>query len=320
MEFSVGGTRVTVTTLMLVSLLFGAGIAGYGGYDSFQQSDAVDDAVTVETTILDTEIDSSGRRALYRVSAEHTYQYQGTEYTSKRVFPGSLAPRYVIRSDAEAVIDSYEAGETATAYVDPDSPGEAFLERETALTPFWLVGFGGLMIVLTTLHAMGPRNPGQNTQLRPASEHESTQYESLFGYDRDSVNYVSKRLFSVSLAAFLLALVTTVFFVATSSSGQATLTDPVALALVTAAVAWLASIGGLVLYGIWSFTEYRRLRGRIPDPRPPSPFRHPSRLVTILYTDEGLDTYGRRVKFTAFVFAVTLSMAGIFGYILATAA
>jgi hypothetical protein len=319
MQFAVGGTQVTVTALMLVSLLFGAGIAGYGGYDYLQQSEAVDDAVTVETTVVDTEISSSGRRALYRVSAEHTYQYQGTEYTSEDVFPGSLAPRYATRNDAEDVLDDYEPGETATAYVDPESPNEAFLERDTAQTPFWLVGFGGLMIALTTLHAVGPRNPGQETKLRPASEHESTRYDSLFGYDRGAVNHLSKRLLPVSLAVFLLALLTAVFFTATSS-GQATLTDPAGLALVTAAVAWLGAIGALVLYDIWSFTEYRRLRERIPEPRPPSPFRHPSRLVTILYTDDNLDTYGRRVKRTASVFAVTLFMTGMFLYILATAA
>jgi hypothetical protein len=89
--------------------------------------------------------------------------------------------------------------------------------------------------------------------------------------------------------------------------------------LLTAFLAGLALIGALVLYGVWSFTEYRRLRERIPEPRPPSPFRHPSRLVTVLYTREGLDAYGRRVKRTGFVLAVTAFLVGVFTFVLVTA-
>ncbi len=323
MQFTLRGVPITVTPLMLLAIVIGVGVAGYGGYDYVQQADAVDDAVAVETTVTDTEISKSdGRRLYYRVTVEHTYQYRGTEYTSNQVFPGTTSPMYTVRSDAESVLEPYEVNETATAYVDPDAPDKAFLERQTTLAPFKFVGFGGLIAILTTLHAVGARTPGQNTELRPESEHEPTRYETLFGVDRDTVNRLSKRLLLIAPVVFFAALVATAFLVYTaeSSSIQAGLTDAVGLTILAAFGAALACIAALVGYGIWSFTEYRRLRERIPEPRPPSPFRHPSRLVTILYTSDELDTYGRRVKLTGFVFTVAAFLAGVFAFILATAA
>ncbi|MFC6960672.1 hypothetical protein ACFQJ8_00920 [Halocatena marina] len=69
-------------------------------------------------------------------------------------------------------------------------------------------------------------------------------------------------------------------------------------------------IASLLLYSLWSFTEYRRLRERISEPRPPSPFKHPTRLVTILTTNDDLDDYGRRVKKTGFTFVLALFFIG----------
>lgn len=78
-------------------------------------------------------------------------------------------------------------------------------------------------------------------------------------------------------------------------------------------------IFGLTLCAVWSFTEYRRLRERIPDPRPPSAFRRPSRLVTILYSRDKLDPYGRRVKLTGFVFTTIGFLIAIVAFVLVTA-
>lgn len=322
MQVTVRGTLIAVTPLMLVAIVLGIGVAGYGGYDYIQQSNAVDDAVAVETTVLDAQVsESDGRRLYYRVTVEHTYQYRGTEYTSEQVFPGTTSPIYTVRSDAENIIEPYYPGATTTAYVDPDAPARAFLKRQTTLAPLKFVGFGGLIFLLTTLLAIGPRDPGRNTELRPRCEHEPKRYETLFGFHRDAVNRLSKRLLLSAPAVCLVALGATagIGYTAESSSVQADLTDPVGFALLTAAIAGLVSIVALVLYGAWSFTEYRRLRERIPEPRPPSPFRHPSRLVTILYTSDGLDAYGRRAKLTGFVFTVTGVLVGVFAFIIVTA-
>ena len=323
MQFTVRGVAIAVTPLILIAVVLGLGIAGYGGYDYVQQSNVVDDAVAVETSITDTEISrSEGRRLYYRVTVEHTYQYQGSEYTSERVFPGLTRPIYTVRNDAQNVIKPYESTTTATAYVDPDDPSGAFLKRQTTFAPFKFVGFGGLVALLTTLHAIGARNPGQSTGLRPTSDRKPTRYETLFGVERNAVYRLSKRLMLTTPVVFLVSLVATVALLFTSgpSTREVRLTDPIGLTLISAFVAVLGFVCGLVLYAIWSFTEYGRLRERIPDPRPPSPFRHPSRLVTILYTREGLDAYGRRVKLTAFTLTAIGFLVGVFVFIFLTAA
>ncbi|QWC18448.1 DUF3592 domain-containing protein [Halorubrum sp. 2020YC2] len=322
MQRTVRGVAVTVTPVILIALVLGLGIAGYGGYDYVRQSNAVDDAVAVETTVVDAEITrSEGRRFYYRASVEHTYEYQGGEYTSKQVFPGSTRPMYTVRGDAQRVIEPYEPNVTATAYVDPDNPSRAFLERQTTFAPFKFIGFGGLLALLTTLHAIGARSPGQNTGIRQASEREPTRNETASGVQRNTLSRFSKRLMLFTPAVFLVSLVTMVALLLSSeeSSIRVSLTTPVGFALLAALLSALGFLLGLTLYGIWSVTEYGRLRERIPDPRPPSPFRHPSRLVTILYSRDELDTYGRRVKLTGFVFTLIEFLVGLLAFVLVTA-
>lgn len=322
MQFTVRGVAVTVTPLILIALMLGLGIAGYGGYDYIQQSNAVDDSVAVETTVVDTDISrSEGRHFYYRISVEHTYEYQGREYTSKRVFPGSTRPIYTVQSDAQRIIEPYEPNETATAYVNPDNPSRAFLERQTTFAPFKFISFGSLLALLTTLHAIGARNPGQNTGISRTGERKPTQYDTVFGFNRDTLSQVSKRLMLVTPAVFFISLVTIVALLLNSEgpSLQVSVTNPAGFALLAALLSVLGFMLGLTLYGIWTFTEYRRLRERIPDPRPPSPFRHPSRLITIMYSRDGLDTYGRRVKLTGFVFTLIGFLIGVVVFVLVTA-
>jgi len=322
MEFTVRGVAVTVTPVILITLVLGLGIAGYGGYDYVQQSNAVDDAVAVETTVVDADISrSDGRRFYYRISVEHTYEYQGREYTSKQAFPGSTEPIYTVRSDAQRIIELYEPNETATAYVTPDSPSRAFLERQTTFAPFRFIGFGSLLALLTALHAIGQRNPGQNTGISQTTEREPTRYDTVFGVNRDTLSRVSRRLMLFTTAVFFVSLVIIMALLlnAESSSLQVSVTDPVGFALLAALVSVLGFVFGLKLYAIWSFTEYRRLRDRIPDPRPLSPFRHPSRLVTIMYSRDDLDVYGHRVKLTGFVFILIGFLIGVVAFVLVTA-
>ena len=322
MEFTVRGVAVTVTPVILLTLVLGLGIAGYGGYDYVQQSNAVDDAVAVETTVVDASISrSDGRRFYYRISVEHTYEYQGREYTSKQVFPGSTGPIYTVRSDAHRIIEPYEPNETATAYIDPDSPSRAFLKRQTTFAPFRFIGFGSLLALLTTLHAIGARNPGQNTGINQTTEREPTRYDTVFGFNRDTLSRVSKRLMLFTPAVFFFSLVTIVALLLNSegSSLQVSVTDPIGFALLAALLSVLGFIFGLTLYGIWSFTEYARLRERIPDPRPPSPFRHPSRLITVMYSRDDLNAYGRRVKLTGFVFTLIVFLIGVVAFVFMTA-
>lgn len=320
MRFTVRETPVTVTPLILLAIVLGIGVAGYGGYDYVQQSNAVEDAVVIETTVTEAEVDrSTGRRVYYRLSVEHTYRYRGTRYTSERMVPGSIDPIYFTRDSAERAIEPYDPGARAVAYVSPGDPGAAFLERRTTFAPFRFVGFGGLIAVLTALHAIGVRTPGQNTALSGGDDG-SARYETLFGFDRGAVNRISKRLLVAAPALLFVAIVSAaVLLYARGSSVRAEPTDPAGIAVLAAAVAAIGLVLGLALYAVWSFTEYRRLRDRISEPRPPSPFRHPSRLVTILYTNDGLDAYGRRVKLTGFALVVIAFLLAVFGRVLVAA-
>jgi hypothetical protein len=320
MELSLGGVpvRLTPTTVVLVLLCLGA--IGYGGYDYTQQSQAIEDAVAVNATVTETAIeeDSASRGIEYEVTVVFTYEYEGSTYESDRLYPTTFSPTFETESKAKSVLAPYERNETATAYVEPSAPDGAFLEARRTSGPLWLAGGAGLILVVTLLDAAGARTPGRATGIVPAEERESRPATAL-GVNAERVNWLSKRVIAGSAVMVVLALVATVGFVATAEGGdvEATLTDPAGLALVTAFVAFLAVIAGLLLYGGWSFTEYRRLRDHVPEPRPPSPFARPTRLVTILRTDDDdLDDYGWRVKRTGFAFVMALFLLAVLAYIL----
>lgn len=323
MEVTVRGTLVTLTKWTVIALLLAAACAGYGGYDYVQQSAAVEDAVAVDATIVDAAVeeDTGGRRSgiQYDLDVEYTYRYEGTEYAGDQVFPGSITPSYDSRSEAESVLAPYEENATVTAYVDPAAPGEAFLERQTTSAPLRFVAGGALVFVLVALHAVGAREPGQHTDLRPEAEAATADPGTLFGVDRDTVNTASKRLLVAGPVLALLSAVALVAVLLAAGGGapgasptlQPAPTDPAGLAVGGLVAGLSALVVGLVVYASWSFTEYRQFRARIPEPRPPSPFRRPTRLVTILGTDDDdLDPYGWRVKRTGFALAA-LAVAGL---------
>lgn len=314
MEFSLRGVPIKLTKVTIIALLLTAGAIGYGGYDYIQQSNAIDDAVAVNATVTETDIEQTGgRRGIdYTADVRFTYEYEGTEYTSDRLFPSTLRPTYDTESKAESVLEPYETNETVTAYVDPSDPANGFLEQRRTDSPFVLSGIGAFLFLLTLCHAAGARAPGQDTGIRPADEREPTRYETLFGLGRERVHRLGIRLLKGGLGVLAVALLSIVALIlaADDQSIQVTLTDPLGLAVLLMVAAVLALIGGLLLYGLWSFTEYRRLRERIPEPRPPSPFTRPTRLVTILSTNDGLDEYGKRVKRTGFVLVIVLFCLG----------
>jgi hypothetical protein len=325
MEVSVRGTPVRLTKgTVLIALVCLAGMT-YGGYDYVQQTEAVDDAVAVEATIQEASVYHSESRgdSNYHVQVEFTYQFRGREYTGDQLFPGSISKSYDTRSDAQAAIEPYETGETVSAYVDPADPGDGFLERQTITSPFVFVAIGAIGLLLTALNAIGARKPGANTGLEPEQTHDTMRYETLFGVDRDRVLHLSIRLLKVSILAILVSIVsvTVILLLAGADSGgpvhlQVGLTDPVGMLLGIAMLAVVTLLVSILLYSIWSFTEYRRLRERIPAPRPPSPFKHPTRLVTICIGNHELDAYGQRIQKTGVAFVVVLGFVGALAQIL----
>lgn len=91
-------------------------------------------------------------------------------------------------------------------------------------------------------------------------------------------------------------------------SVEADLLGSVGLPLLAGAGFWVGMILSLCLYGLQSFSRYRRLS----EPKPPSPFRHSSRLVTILGTEGNeLPEYGRRVRVTGWAFLIATGMTAV---------
>lgn len=151
-SFSVNGPKTLRGSLLLVVLAIG--LIGYGGYDYVDSTSQVRNSVEVEAAIVETGVETStsgGRRSRgvdYQPTVTFEYTYQGTSYTSSNVFPGAISPTYDTEGAARDVLADYDAGETATAYLAPDNPGEAFLENRVTNTPLILAGIGLLLALL----------------------------------------------------------------------------------------------------------------------------------------------------------------------------
>ncbi|KDS90782.1 hypothetical protein FK85_10230 [Halorubrum saccharovorum] len=136
----------------VLMLMIGLAATGYGAYDYTQQSNAVDDAVEVDATVteLDIESTSTGSEAGvdYRPTVRFTYEYEGTEYASTNVFPSAITSNYDTESAARSVIEGYAVGESATAYVDPSDPDAAFLKDRTSNAPLVAIVIGLLFALV----------------------------------------------------------------------------------------------------------------------------------------------------------------------------
>ena len=149
--------------------------------------------------------------------------------------------------------------------------------------------------------------------------------ERVFEPLDERLRRLSKWALLVCFVAFWLSMVGLAFGILSLSEGstrpvEADLLGPVGLPLLAAAGFWVGMILSLCLYGLQSFSRYRRLRRRLSKPKPPSPFRHPSRLVTILGTEgDELPEYGRRVRVTGWAFLIATGMTAVLVQLLYTA-
>ena len=329
MKVPIGITTLHLSQKSALLLLLAVGLLGFGGYDYVQQSQAVDNAVAVQATITDARVDrmEGGRGIDYEPEIRYTYQYQGETYTSEQVFPSTGVRTYSDRSRAESVVESYEPGATTRAYVSPADPNDAFLVRERTPWPLRAIAIGGFLSVIGVLAGLGAKSPGQQ-ELRPASEVQPAPRETWVDSHGETVHRLSKQGLGVCFVGFWLSLVALVFGLLNTTGGfggppqeiQAELLGPVGLSMLAGFSFWVGMVLSLCLYGVWSFTEYRQLRQRLSAPKPPSPFRHPSRLVTILGTDDGdLSEYGQRVRLTGWVLLIAAGMTATLAYLLYTA-
>ena len=157
----VGGREIDPVRGGILCLVLGLAVAGYGAYDYQQQQQALADAVEVDATVVETGVESSRGGSNpgvdYRPTVTFDYRYDGQNYTSHSVFASSTTPDYDTRSAAAAVLDSYEAGGVATAYVDPADPESAFLLRRESGGPLLAVGIGCVMSLLGLGSVFGGR-------------------------------------------------------------------------------------------------------------------------------------------------------------------
>lgn len=329
MKVPLGITTLHLSQRSALLLLLAVGLIGFGSYDYVQQSQAITNAVAVEATVTAASVDRiDDRRGIdYAPDIEYRYQYQGETYTNAHVFPSTGTRTYSDRSKAQSIVDSYAPGSTVRAYITPSDPSDAFLIRERTPWPLRAVTIGSVLLVIAVWSGLGAQTPGRQ-ELRPSNQARSVQSLGWFIRHGNTVRWLAKRVAAVCFLAFWLSMVALAFGVLNASDGvgtpsqtiQASLTGPIGGSLLAGAVSWIGLILSLCLYGTWSFTKYRQLRRRLYDPKPPSPFRHPSRLVTILGTsNDELSDYGKRVRVTGWVLLAAVGMTGILANLLITA-
>ena len=326
MELPVGITTLHLSRKGVYLLVLAVAFLGAGGYSYVQQGQAVGDAVPVQATVDSAQVERmDSRRSIdYEPDIEDTYEYQGETYTSEQVFPGPTIRTYSDRSKAESVVRSFEPGTTVRAYVRPSAPGDAFLIRERTPWPTQALAIGSVLLGLVVLAGLGEKRPGRH-ELRPEREVRSPPSRTWIERNHESLRRLSKWALLVCFVAFWLSMVGLAVGILSLSEGsaqpvEADLLGPVGVPLLAAAGFWLGMILSLCLYGVQSFSRYRRLRRRLSEPRPPSPFRHPSRLVSILGTEsEALPEYGRRVRVTGWAFLIAAAMTVVLVRVLYTA-
>jgi hypothetical protein len=326
MELPVGITTLHFSRKSVYLLVLAVILIGAGGYSYVQQGQAVDDAVAVQATVDSAQVERiDSRRSIdYKPDIEYTYDYQGETYTSEQVFPGPTVRTYSDRSKAESIVRSYEQGTAVQAYVRPSAPGDAYLIRERTPWPARAVAIGSVLLCIVVLAGLGAKRPGQY-ELRPEHEVRSPPSRTWVERNDERLRRLSKWSLLVCFVAFWLSMVGLAFGILSLAGGsaqpvEAALLGPVGLPLLAGAGFWVGMILALCLYGVQSFSRYRRLRRRLPDPRPPSPFRHPSRLVTILGTEgDELPEYGRRIRITGWAFLIATGMTAVLVQLVYTA-
>jgi hypothetical protein len=160
-NITIGGRTVDPVRGGLLFLLVGLAVTGYGAYDYFQQQESIDAAESVTATVVETGVESdstgSSTDVDYYPTVRFEYTYRGETYTSNEVYPASVRRSYDTESAARDVVDEYDVGSSVTAYVPPESPGDAFLRDEQTHAPLVAVGIGVAFVLLGARTALAGR-------------------------------------------------------------------------------------------------------------------------------------------------------------------
>ncbi len=167
---------VAIETIAGTVVTAGLGaIFGWNGWKARQsQRGALSEATEVTAVITTAEVSSSrdhdesiGEAGVdydYVPKLTFEYTFEGEEYESSNKYPpvdNVNRGGYEGKRGAEKWLDGYESGQQVTAYVNPEEPGEAFLEaetntlRNTAMIVVGAVLFGGSLLGIVATFALG---------------------------------------------------------------------------------------------------------------------------------------------------------------------
>jgi len=137
--------------LATIFTVIGVALAGYGFTQYQGQTENIDNAVNITATVTETDVrtDSSRRgRIDYRAEIRFNYSYVGENQSSGYIYPLDSDKEFNTESNAEEYLENYPSGQEVDAFVNPENPGEAFLNAERSNQPILLMLIGGLMAVL----------------------------------------------------------------------------------------------------------------------------------------------------------------------------
>jgi len=152
-EAEEGGKMNSTAGVALATIftVIGVAVAGYGFTQYQGQGESIDSVVNISATVAETDVrtDSSRRGGVdYQAEIMFKYSYEGGNYSSNYIYPLDSDKEFNSESKAKQYLENYPQGKTVKAFVNPEKPGEAFLNAERSSQTLLLIVIGGLMAVL----------------------------------------------------------------------------------------------------------------------------------------------------------------------------
>ena len=149
-------SRKTVAISGLIAAV-GMVLIGFGFMQYTGQTDSLENAVSVNGTVVETKIteDTSRRGGTeYETSIRFNYSYNGSNHSSKNIYPLDSNQGFESRSKAEKYLMNYTENSRVDAFVNPEKPGKGFLNAERSSDPITLVLAGFLLLTIGSYNAV----------------------------------------------------------------------------------------------------------------------------------------------------------------------
>jgi len=147
-----GATKaIPLGCTLLFGLFFflpGLGVAGFLGVRPLLQVLAAQQWTATPATVLASEVKSSSSSDgnTYSVHIEYRYAWIESTYTSSRYdFVTGSSSGY---KNKQRIVDQHPVGSTITAWVNPNNPAEAVIDRSVKLFYFGMIAFGGVFMLV----------------------------------------------------------------------------------------------------------------------------------------------------------------------------